>query len=601
MPTVNTDFKLSGEREYKQALSNINEGLKVLNSEMKLTKSEYADNADSIDALNAKNDVLERKILSQKEKIEVLRKALQDSAEAYGESDKKTMEWQISLNNAEAELNSLNNELDANKEQMKKTNEGFTSLGDVVDMAAGKLGINLPSGANKAIGSLGKVSASTVAVVGGVAAIIAILVKLEKTFINLSKEAAAFADNVATLSQITSLSTDTLQEFMYATELIDVPIDTVRDSLKELVNKMKEAKAGTGDAADAFNALGIVVTKENGELRSAEEIFYDTIDALGEMENATERDALALKIFGESGQRLNPIIVQGTERFRELAQEAHKTGYVLSTEDVEALVKVSDATERLTKTTEGLKNQIGAEFAPATEEALTMTKEGIEKIGKAFLESGATDNFASILDSAINLIDPLTELTVSVLPLLNSGLSVTADICALIADTAQVITGLLTLDFGRVKQYLGLSSNEGLYSNQYKRMMQNKGYSYDSYSNSYYNPNVLTGSQIESAYKQALEDGSAVGKSYEVWLEEYQNKYFGRNSSGDQNWRGGLTWVGENGRELVALPQGSQIMNASESRDVGNTYYYITIDAKNIEELNDIVRMAEEARWIGRM
>ena len=189
----------------------------------------------------------------------------------------------------------------------------------------------------------------------------------------------------------------------------------------------------------------------------------------------------------------------------------------------------------------------------------------------------------------------------SVLPLLNSGLSVTADICALIADTAQVITGLLTLDFGRVKQYLGLSSNEGLYSNQYKRMMQNKGYSYDSYSNSYYNPNVLTGSQIESAYKQALEDGSAVGKSYEVWLEEYQNKYFGRNSSGDQNWRGGLTWVGENGRELVALPQGSQIMNASESREVGNTYYYITIDAKNIEELNDIVRMAEEARWIGRM
>lgn len=68
MPTINTDFKISGEQEYRRSISEINNGLKVLNSEMRLTESQYQGNAKSIDALNAKNDVLERKILSQKRK-----------------------------------------------------------------------------------------------------------------------------------------------------------------------------------------------------------------------------------------------------------------------------------------------------------------------------------------------------------------------------------------------------------------------------------------------------------------------------------------------------------------------------------------------------
>ena len=116
MPNINTRFTLSGEKEYKQAISEIGSGMKVLDSEMRKVSSAYAQNADSVEALNAKNDVLGRKISTQTEKIEYLRAALQQSAEKYGEADKRTMEWQTSLNHAEAELNNLTTQLDENKQ-----------------------------------------------------------------------------------------------------------------------------------------------------------------------------------------------------------------------------------------------------------------------------------------------------------------------------------------------------------------------------------------------------------------------------------------------------------------------------------------------------
>lgn len=68
MPNINTKFTLSGEKEYKQAISEIGSGMKVLDSEMRKVSSAYAQNADSVEALNAKNDVLARKIFTQAEK-----------------------------------------------------------------------------------------------------------------------------------------------------------------------------------------------------------------------------------------------------------------------------------------------------------------------------------------------------------------------------------------------------------------------------------------------------------------------------------------------------------------------------------------------------
>ena len=76
---------------------------------------------------------------------------------------------------------------------------------------------------------------------------------------------------------------------------------------------------------------------------------------------------------------------------------------------------------------------------------------------------------------------------------------------------------------------------------------------------------------------------------------------YDRNATGNDNWRGGLTWVGEAGPELVSLPGGSQILNAQDSRGLGGDTFYISIDAKSVKEFNDIVEIAQSARVRGRM
>lgn len=634
MPNVNTNFTLSGEKEYREKIGLINQGIKVLNAEMKLSKTQFEENADSIDALTAKNDILERTISTQEDKIKTLREVLQKSAEAYGESDKKTMGWQESLYKAEAELNNLNSELRKNSEEiesrisaesemsdaaletaeglnketaslenqsdaLKSTTEDNVSLGDAINSVADKLGIKLPSGATKTISALGSVSATTVAAASAVAAYIAILVKLEKAFIDVTIEAAAAADEMLTMSSISGMSVETLQEMQYAAEFVDVSVDRLNDGFKDLTSAMKSANTGSEDAQKAFAQLGVNITDSNGKLRNAKDVFFETIDALGQLEAGTQRDALAMTIFSESARELNPLIDAGSGKLRQLAQQAHDTGYVLSEDAVKSLGKVDDALKELNNTQEGLKNQLAAEFAPTTEKALNTINDAVLEIGNAFIDSGVVDSFADMLESSLGIIDPLTTLAKIVLPWVNEGLSETADMVALIADTADVIIGLLTFNFDKAKTALGWNPNE--YSNTQRRIATRKGYKYDRETGSYYDPDQLTQSQIDRAYQQALQDGSAVGMTYDLWLEQYKRKYWGSNASGTDNWRGGWTRIGENGPENVFLPQGTTVETAQESRDSGNNYYYITIDAKSVQEFEDIVRIAQEQRWKSRM
>ena len=84
---------VEGEKEFKKALSDINQSFKVLGSEMKLVESEFGKNENSVQSLTAKNEVLTKQIDSQKDKIETLRKALGNASDSFGENDRRTQNW----------------------------------------------------------------------------------------------------------------------------------------------------------------------------------------------------------------------------------------------------------------------------------------------------------------------------------------------------------------------------------------------------------------------------------------------------------------------------------------------------------------------------
>ena len=81
---------VEGEKEFKKALAEINQNFKVLGSEMKLVHSQFDKNDKSVDALTAQNQVLSKEIDEQKNKIELLKQALDNASTSFGENDRRT-------------------------------------------------------------------------------------------------------------------------------------------------------------------------------------------------------------------------------------------------------------------------------------------------------------------------------------------------------------------------------------------------------------------------------------------------------------------------------------------------------------------------------
>lgn len=613
MPNINTRFTLSGEKEYKQALSEIGNGMRVLDSEMRKVQSAYAKNADSVESLAAQNDVLERKILSQTEKIEYLKAALQQSAEKYGESDKRTMQWQTSLNNAEAELNNLNNKLDENKGKIEESGKEAGNLGDVVGGLTEKFGIKLPEGMQKSMNSMGSLNTTSVKIAGGFVALAVAIAKAEKALIQMTRESAEAADDIVTLSSVTGMSTDSIQELNYMVDLTDVSLDRIRDSLKETTNKMQEAATGTGDAYEAYNKLGVKITDVGVQLRSAEDVFYDTIDALGQMKNKTERDAIAMDLLSESAQELNPLIEIGSDGLKQYAQEAHSMGYVLDNEALTALTEVDDAYQRLQKSQEGAKNQLSAEFAPYLTEFYEKITKLIRDGGQALKDSGLVDSFGMLLETVGDIIAPTDQLSSDTVPKLTEALRPLAEIMAGIADTIDFISGAATVlttgiwdwdkwsggwkQMGKAAGFgysYGNGNNTQTLKEKWEQTDINRATSANGYGQYYANGKWY--SNYESYLRDEWEK-SGTGTTFEYWKMQK-----GYNASGTDYWRGGRTLIGEYGPEEVVLPQGTRILTAQETRQAsGGDTFYITIPANTVKEFNDIVNIARNKRRTDRM
>lgn len=613
MPTasIKTNIKLDGEREYKAAVGEINNSLKTLDSELKLLKNTYAENKDDVEGLTKINEALNRQILTQKEQISALEDALKNAAQEYGESDARTQRWQQKLNKANSTLIDMERELRDNTDALKdagveadnfsggiedlveKTgavDEQSASFGTTLQDVADKLGIQLPAGAQEAVNGLGGVNVAAGAAVFGLAALVTAIVKVEKALIDVTKESAKFADDILTMSMTTGQSAEQLQEFSYAAELIDVSVDTLQTSLTKLTNNMQNAMNGTGDAKKAFEQLGIAVTDSEGNMRTANDVFYETIDALGKVGNATERDALSMDIFGRSAQDLNPLIIQGSDTLREYADEAHNVGYVLDNEALSALGAVDDGFQRLQTTQDAVKNNMAAEFAPYLTSALEDIRALIEKVGKALIDSGAVEAFGSILESSVSLLEPLGALVTTILPALSLALKPIVEAVALLADTMDVLVGMLTLNGDKISTALGWNASRGQLSHQQVASGAYSGYRY-SESAGWIESGVHTESELRAEYAK-----NPVG-TYEYWKQLH-----GYNAAGTDYWYGGRTLIGENGPEMAILPQGTRILTAQESRQAGGgDTYNITIPASSIKEFEDIIRIVKNRRRVSRM
>ena len=79
---IKSQIILEGEKEYRSACKGINTSIREIGSEMKLATAEFGDNAESIDALTRKQDILKKSLEEQAKKAKAAEDALKKCATA---------------------------------------------------------------------------------------------------------------------------------------------------------------------------------------------------------------------------------------------------------------------------------------------------------------------------------------------------------------------------------------------------------------------------------------------------------------------------------------------------------------------------------------
>ena len=377
MSSFGGTVKLTGESEYKKALAEISSNLKVLGSEMKAVSTQYDKNDKSVENLSGQNEVLNKQIAEQEKKVSILKEALEKSKNETGENSKQTKNWQTQLNNAQADLNTLNRKLDDNVSTMEEAIQGTKKETDAIE----EFGEEAEKSGDKAL-SLGDIIKGNLisdAIKGGLSALAEGIKSVGSAMAGALADGSAYADNILTLSAQTGLSTDTLEKYNAVAELTDVSMETLMGSMAKNVKAMGEAQKGSAKYVEAYKQLGVSVTDANGNLRDSEEVYWETIDALKGIENETERDAMAMELFGKKAQDLNTIIEMGSEGVKEYTDKAVEMGAVLGGKGLEALGKLDDQMQIFSSTTASTGNILASAFAPAVASAL----EGVNGVAGA--------------------------------------------------------------------------------------------------------------------------------------------------------------------------------------------------------------------------
>ena len=588
--------ELAGDKEFKQAISQLNQESKVLASEMKKLQAEYKGNTESTEYLTKAGKLLEERLQQQHEKVKYLQDQLNKASSAERQNADQINKLKIALNNAEAEEYKLQHAIEDNTAALNHQGEEMRGLGDTVDALADKFGINLPQGAKDALNGMQGFSAGTAAAMTAAAAAIAAVVKTVSDLGKLTLDVAAQVDEYITQSAITGVPTEMLQAWDYAAPLIDTDAETIKGAMTKITKAMGDAAGGSTEAQEKFSALGVSITESDGSLRSAEEVFYDVVDALGQMREGTERNAIAMDLMGKSAQELNPLFNAGSEALRKYGAEAEAAGYILDEYQIQKLGAVDDAYQKLQLTIEANRKQLAADFAPAAQSAMELFSDVVKKAGEMLKQSGIIENLASIISSLVDMIGTIGELVAAspsiqaAIKAIDGAMTALAYTIATIADGFNVVAGLLPHNWGsgKLKTALGLNASQGQYSNLQR--LNGTASVMDAQLNGY----VGNGGADMSGYGY----DNATGLYYDKITGNY---IFPHNAKGTESWRGGLTWVGENGPELVDVPQGSTIYDSATSREMvskGDTITnYFNI---NVDDLQDLQKLIMWGKTAGR-
>lgn len=311
---------VEGEAEFRKAITQINQTVKTLGTEMAAVTSAYSKNDKSAENLTAQNKVLNKQIEAQREKLEQVKNMLAASAKETGENSVQTQKWQAVVNTATATLNKMERQLQDNNEELRDMDfrdvfQGADELADALEditeeaAKAGRSFDDLGTRSKKsekgltslkvAAGNL--ISSGIKGIVSGIGQAVSAFVNLDKTTedyriaqgkLNTAFEAAGKSteaaketytefykilgdtDTAAEASQLLAKLAEDEEDLSEWTKIAAGVYGTFGDSLPingliEAANETAKTGKVTGVLADALNWAGISEDAFNEKLAAA--------------------------------------------------------------------------------------------------------------------------------------------------------------------------------------------------------------------------------------------------------------------------------------------------------------------------------------------
>lgn len=350
-------IELNGDTSNLQkALREVRKEAKDFDKELSYIDNSLKFNPRNVDLLKQKIAVLNDATKAGEKNINEMKKALQQMKDnGVDETSAEYRELERAIIKAENQQKAYNKEL--------RKLEGATSK---LGQAAAKM---------KDFGSKAEAAGEALRGVSMAAA------GIDVALAGLAYTSGKTADELNTMAKVTGISTQELQKYKAAADLVDVSVESIANAQKKMKASMLTASSGTGAVAEAYDKLGVAVTDANGELRNQDDVFTEAIAALGKMENETERDALAMKIFGKSAADLNPLIEDNGETYKKVADIFNKNQ--LSLVDQETIDKANafnDTLDEIKMTGMAALSSIGMQLAGYLQPALEKIAGAIEKV-----------------------------------------------------------------------------------------------------------------------------------------------------------------------------------------------------------------------------
>lgn len=302
----------------QKAIREVNSDLNKTTKELTSVNKALKFNPTSLELWKQKQELLTKKVQETGDKLDALKQAqkqmdaggVDKNSEEYRKLQREIIETESKLKTFKAQLREVGNV------NLKALSEQFKAAGSSIESAG------------QSMRGISTAAAAVTAAIGAMAV-----------------KAGSAADDLNTLSKVTGIGTKDLQKYSYAADLVDVSVEAIAKSNKKLTKNAYEAANGSKTQAAAFEAIGVAVTDSSGNLRDSESIFQDVITALGQMTNETERDAIAQTLMGKSAAELNPLIEDGGETYKKVAETMKKYG--LDYIDQETLDKANEFNDQL--------------------------------------------------------------------------------------------------------------------------------------------------------------------------------------------------------------------------------------------------------------